>query len=239
MYKASIEIGRVNKMMKIKFGLIIKSDEIGKFKATPIVSKFNYVGNDYLRVNPSPYIILDISSYMNKGEGWTSNQSVTLNRYYLFRFLQGLRKLINDFQTRKNLFYYQNNELVVNNTDADLITLAVPTSGNKTILMKPCVVPDEESSVNKVYEGCIFYINNMENFAYLTYTEMEYLYYELMKVDLSSLSLQLISIVKQFENQKSEKLAGPVSSQEDISSEIEISTPSSVTIVKQNEIPQI
>ena len=40
---------------------------------------------------------------------------------------------------------------------------------------------------NKVYEGCIFYINNMENFAYLTYTEMEYLYYELTKVDIEKM----------------------------------------------------
>ena len=79
----------------------------------------------------------------------------------------------------------------------------------------------------------------MENFAYLTYTEMEYLYYELSKVDMSSLSLQLITIVKQFENQKSEKITGPTSSQRDVSSEIEITTPSSVTIVKTNQLPQI
>lgn len=239
MYKASIEIGRVNKMMKIKFGLIIRSDEETKFKSTKLVSKFNYGGNDYLRINPNPYIILDISSYMNKGETWSSNQSVTLNRYYLFRFLQGLRKLINDFQNCKNLFYYQNKELIVNNSVADMITISIPTAGSKTIMMKPCVVPDEESNTNNVYEGCIFYINNMENFAYLTYTEMEYLYYELSKIDMSSLSLHLITIVKEFENQKSETLTSPTSSQGEIDSEIEISTPSAVTIIKKNQIPQI
>lgn len=239
MYKASIEIGRINKMMKIKFGLVIKSDEETKFKTTKLVSKFSYIGNDYLRLNPNPYVILDITSFMDKGEGWSSNRSVTLNRYYLFRFLQGLRRLINDFQTYKDLFYYQNNELVVNNSVADSITISVPTNSSKTIMMKPCVVPDEESSTGNVYEGCIFYINNMENFAYLTYTEMEYLFYELSKIDMSSLALQLITIVKQFENQTSEKLTGPTSSQQEIGSEIEISTPSSVTIIKKNEIPQI
>ena len=125
MYKATIEIGRVNKMMKIKFGLIIKSDDVGKFKATHVVSKFNYIGNEYLRLNPNPYIILDISSYMNKGEGWSTNQTVTLNRYYLFRFLQGLRKLITDFKNCKNLFYYQNNELKVDNSVANYITISI------------------------------------------------------------------------------------------------------------------
>jgi hypothetical protein len=176
---------------------------------------------------------------MTKGEAWTPNQSVTLTRYYLFRFLQGLRRLISDFQSHKDLFYYQNNELVVDNNIADSVTISIPTSGNKTIMMKPCVVPDEESSTGNVYEGSIFYINNMENFAYLTYTEMEYLFYELSKIDMNSLSLQLITIVKQFENQRSEKITGPTSSQQEVGSEIEIATPSSVTIVKTNQIPQI
>lgn len=239
MYKATIEIGRVNKMMKIKFGLIIRSDDVGKFKATPIVSKFNFSGNDYIRINPNPYVILDISSYMDKGESWSSNRTVTLNRYYLFRFLQSLKRLITDFQTYKNLFYYQNNELVVNNSVADSIMISVPTANSKTIMVRPCVVPDEESTTNRVYEGCVLYINNMENFAYLTYTEMEYLLYELSKIDMSILSMQVISIVKQFENQKTEKLAVPTSSEGVIDSEIEIVTPSSVTVIKKNELPQI
>lgn len=239
MYKATIEIGRVNKMMKIKFGLIIKSDEETKFKATKLVSKFNYGGNDYLRLNPNPYVILDITSFMDKGEAWSSSRTVTLNRYFLFRFLQGLKRLIHDFQNQKNLFYYRNNELVVDNEIADSITIAIPTAGSKTIMMKPCVVPDEESSTGNVYEGCIFYINNMDNFAYLTYTEMEYLFYELSKIDMNTLSLQLITIVKEFENQESEKLTAPASAQGEIDSEIEISSPSSVTIVKRNQLPQI
>ena len=239
MYKATFEIGKINKMLKIKFGLIIQSEEMGKFKAAPLVSKFNFGGNDYIRINPNPFIILDISSYMDKGESWSSNRTVTLNRYYLFRFLQGLRKLINDFQTKKNLFYYKNNELIVNNIEADSVMISIPTAGSKTIMMRPCVVPDEESTTNKVYEGCVFYINNMENFAYLTYTEIEYLYYELSKIDMSATALQLITIVKQFENQRSEKLTVPTSSEGAIASEIELISPSSVTIIKKNEMPQI
>ena len=225
--------------MKLKFGLIVKPDDTTKYKDANVISKFNYCGNDYLRINPSPYIIIDIASYMSKGEAWNPNQSVTLTRYYLFRFLQGLRKFINDFQTRKNLFYYQNNELVVDNEISELVTISIPTSGSKTIMMKPCVVPDEESSTGNVYEGCIFYINNMENFAYLTYTEMEYLYYELSKIDMTNLALQVITIVKQYENQQSNHIQGPTSSEQDVGSEIEISTPSSVTIIKTNQIPQI
>jgi hypothetical protein len=68
---------------------------------------------------------------------------------------------------------------------------------------------------------------------------MEYLFYELSKIDMNTLSLQLITIVKEFETQESEKLNVPTSSQEDIDSEIEISTPSSLTIIKRNQLPQI
>ena len=117
--------------------------------------------------------------------------------------------------------------------------ISIPTANNKTIVLRPCVVPDEESTTNHVYEGSVFYINNMENFAYLTYTEMEYLYYELSKIDMSALSLQLVTIVKQFENQKSEKLEVPTSSEGVVDSEIELVTPSAVTIIKTNEMPQI
>ena len=240
MYKATIEIGRINKSMKLKFGLVIRSDESSVYKSQPLVSKFNFGGNDYIKLNPNPFVILDISSsYINKGESWSSNQTVSLNRYYLFRFLQGLKKLINDFQTYKNLFYYKNNELIVNNDVADNITISIPTANSKTVMMKPCVVPDEESSTHSVYEGCIFYINNMENFAYLTYTEIEYLYYELSKIDMTTISMQIISIVEQYEKQKSQKITVAPSSQTEISSDIEISTPSSITIIKKNEMPQI
>lgn len=240
MYKATIEIGRINKTMKIKFGLVVRPDESSVFKAQPLVNKFSFGGNDYIRVSPNPFIVIDISSsYTTKGEAWSSNQTVTLNKYYLFRFLQGLKRLISDFQTRKNLFYYRNNELFVNDEVANTVEISIQTAGSKTILMRPCVVPDEESTTHRVYEGCIFYINNMENFAYLTYTEIEYLYYELTKIDMSSLAMQLITVVSQYEGHKSEKIIAPPSPQTVIDSDIEISTPSSVTIIKKNEIPQI
>ena len=129
--------------------------------------------------------------------------------------------------------------MVVNNEVADLVTISIPTGSSKTIMLKPCVVPDEESTTGVVYEGCIFYINNLENFAYLTYTELEYLYYELAKIDMTSLAMQLITIVSQYEKQKSEKIIAEPSQQVDIDSDIEIVTPSSVTVIKKNELPQI
>ena len=239
MYKVTFDMARINKMMKIKFGLIVHSDDTAKFKGAPIINKTHWYGTDTLKLTPNPFIILDISASSDKDEGWSPNKTVTLNRYYLFRFLQGLKKLIDSFRTCKNLFYYQNNELVVNNNLAESVSISIPTANSKTILLMPCVVPDEESSLNKVYEGCIFCINTMENYAYLTYTEMEYLMYELSKIDMNSLSLQVISIVKQYEGLQSETIKIPPSSEIPVNSEIEIVTPSKITVIKKNEMPQI
>ena len=78
MYRATIEITKINSMMKIKFGIIISSDEDKKYlgnQSNKLISKFNYNGNDYLRINPHPFIVIDISS-MSKNEGWNANMSV-------------------------------------------------------------------------------------------------------------------------------------------------------------------
>jgi hypothetical protein len=142
---------------------------------------------------------------MNK-DGWNINQSVTLSKRYLFMFIQALNQLIQNYREEKNLFYYRNNELVVNIALAEKLQLTVPTA-TKTIRMQPCVVLDEES--NTEYEGSIFYINTMDNFAYLTFSEMEYLLWELTHIDLPSLSLQMIALAREYHKQSERKIDVP------------------------------
>ena len=50
---------------------------------------------------------------------------------------------------------------------------------------------------------------------------------------------QQINIIKQYENQESEKYEVPTSSETTISSEIELSSPSKITIIKKSEMPEI
>lgn len=239
MYKATIELAKINRMMKLKFGLIIRSDNEIKYPSTKLVNKFTYYGNDYIKISPNPFVVIDISSSMNSGEGYNTNQSVSLNRYYLFRFIQGLRKILTNFIECKNLFYYKENQLVVNDDLANKIMITVHTQTTKTIRMRPCVVPDEENQ-EMVYEGCIFYINSMDNFAYVTYTEMEYLLWELSHINMNELSMQVINTVKLFENQSSKDLKAQPSLEKENPMEVEMVSPSSFTIVKQNDtIPKI
>lgn len=238
MYRATIEITKINSMMKIKFGIIISSDEDKKYlgnKSNKLISKFNYNGNDYLRINPHPFIVIDISS-MSKNEGWNTNMSVSLNRMGQYKLVQSLKKFIRDFSNYKNLFYYENDRLVVNQSVVNEVGMNISTN-SKIIRLQPCVVPDEENQ-ELVYEGAIFFINNMQNYAYLTYDELNYLLWEIERMDMTVLSLEIINIVKLYYDEKTDKVVVPPSVERPV--EIEKITPGRITFVRPDErIPKI
>lgn len=201
MYKATIEIGRINKSLKLKFGLIINS-ETEKQSYNKLVNKFSYMGNTYLKITPRPFVTLDISS--KNDDGWNSNQMVNLNKLGLFSFTRLISQLIKEFREIKDLFYYENNKLILNNEQAKKITKNM-ISSNKYIRVQPCVVPDDEIE-GKRYEGCIFCINTYDNFCYMTFSEMEYLYYELSHINMLELSMNLLNTVKSLQNEESKDL---------------------------------
>lgn len=204
MYKASIDIARINKGLKLKFGLIIAGDN-DKKDINRLINKFNYNGNSYIKVNPRPFVTLDISGMSEKSEGWNIYQVINFNKVGLFMFVKNLEYLVKQFKLIKDLYYYDDKKtLRVDSALAAKLTMKGVTN-NKHWMMRPCVVPDDEVE-EKTYEGCVFCISNYENFCYITYTEMEYLLYELQKIDMVALSLQLINTVKLYENMEEEKL---------------------------------
>lgn len=233
MYKATIELGRINKNLKLKFGLIIES-EADKQNYNKLVHKFNYMGNDYLRINPRPFIIIDISSSSDK-ENINKDQFVTLNKISLYSFIKALGKLISQFREIKDLFYYTNKKLMVNNMHAQNITKTVATN-SKYIRLQPCVVPSDDVE-NKFYEGCVLCINSYENFCYITYSEMEFLYYELSHINMTQLSLELINTVSLFKNSEKEELKPKNIIKED--TEIIIDSNQYVKIEEPKNIPDI
>ena len=61
MNKASIEIARINKTLKVNFGLILQSEtEIKNPSFGKLINKFNYLGNSFLKVTPRPLDTIDI-----------------------------------------------------------------------------------------------------------------------------------------------------------------------------------
>lgn len=197
MYKASMELGRIHKSMRLRFSVIIRDDDISNgspWNREPLYKRFRFQENEYFKVNPHPFLTIDISDRREmKKEGWNSGYSVSLNQKALFLMRRRVRELIQAFQTEHQMFYYnERNELVVNPILADKHKIYVPTS-QKTILMQPCVVPDDETP-NKVYEGVFFAINRMEYYTYLTFEELDYFYEILSSIRMTELAMHLLTL---------------------------------------------
>lgn len=202
MYKTIIEYAKINKNMKVKFNLVLK-DDANKFN-NRLLDKFNINGVDYLKINPHPYLTIDISSKMNRGESWSSNNSVTLNQYNIFSAKRCLRKALNNLKT-EDLFVYMYDKLVLNRDVANTLDETKFISSNKHIMIVPSVVYDDEDTSIE-YEGLLFMINSVDNYCALTIEESEYLYDILDKINLIELSLQVINSSMMLKNMSSKKL---------------------------------
>lgn len=236
MYKGSIELGRINKTMKLKFNLILDSNDDNFMNK--LIRKFSLNGNDYLKLNPHPYATMDISSSSDKGEEWSSNKSVNLNRKSIFFMIDAITDMINNF-TISNLFYYDTNKkLTLRKEVASTVTRNIPCGTGKVCRFQHCVVPDEDNP-NMDYEGVVFMINHPENYCYLTIDELKFLRFELNKIDLTTLSILLIQtsiLLRQQESEAIEIKGTPI--QETIEVE-KIEPVRFVPVTKPNEIPDL
>lgn len=236
MIKATIELFKITKTCTVKFSLILNGDD-QKYNQK-IINRFVIEGNEYFKFTPYPFITIDISTKEDKNIGWNTNRVVNINRKELFFLCQKLRRFITKFSSVKNLFYYdENHNLIVNNEEA-IKASETSVCGQKTLMFQPCVVENEED--HQSYEGCFMFINTMDFYTHFTYSELEYLFYELYKLDLNTLSMQLISavsILKEMEKKEIEKKKTPPISEE---KEVEINDKKiSILIEEPHEIPDI
>ena len=107
--------------------------------------------------------------------------------------IKKLKLFLNKYKQYTDLFFYSDDKLCLNREIANKVILDLYTS-NKHVRFLPSVVNGEGEC--EYYEGCVFAINSLDNFCYLTYDEMEYLLYELERVNLNTLSFALLSLVK-------------------------------------------
>lgn len=232
MYKGSIELGKINKYMKIKFNIIIKDDENKNSFNMKVIDTFTYGGSEYLRLSPKPYITIDISATADKTDSWNSNTQVNLNKMCLIDFIIKSKNMINKFRIPE-LYFIKNNRLQVN-TDIANKSYEIIRTPNKTIKMIHCVVYDNDNS-DIENEGICFMINSIDNFCFLTYTELEYLYYMLSKINMDELAISLINTYLLIKDKESRKLE----IQKTID-EIKINEPQTISLPKlelSNEIP--
>ena len=240
MEKISIDLFKVHESFKVKFNVVIRSDLQTNLNKTNtyIINKFTYNGNKYTNLTPHPFLTIDITSKMDKNEGWSANNSVNLTRRDCFNFVQRMTRLYTKFTKITDLFYYDNNDILVVNKELSEMHKEVFVCGNKTILLQACVVDDSKSKLK--YEGIFLSINSIDYFSYLTYSEMEFLIYELRKVDFNSLTMQLINTHMISDSIESEKLKLPEKPPlvENKSEEI-IDNKTRIGLPKPNTIPEI
>lgn len=183
MYRAIIELFKIN-TLKVKFGVVLRQDVVSPtVQVQPIISKFTIDGNDYLKIAPHPYVTLEICD-----DDRSYNSSITFNRYYLYLLIKTLKKCVMYFVNNKDLFFYSDNELKVNDNCEKFVALS---SSSKKIQLKPSVIVDNSGVA---YEGVILYINSLSSYTCLTYTELEYLTNELSKIDMTQLSLECLKM---------------------------------------------
>ena len=200
MYKATVELCRVHASLSLKLGVILEEDEIQKIRNRAmnwgndeVIHKFAYRNNSYIRINPRPFLTIDITDKRSKKtDGYDPNYQLSFGQKGVFILKLRLRKLLAAYQSEKDLFYkYKSGELMVDRELANLHREVAMVTNTKSIILEPCVVQDENEK-DLFYEGCIMAFNKMDYFTYLTYEEMLYLLDTLNTLDMTALALQLI-----------------------------------------------
>jgi hypothetical protein len=155
-----------------------------------MINDYRKYGNRNIIFSPRPFVTLDIND-TSGSEAWSSATSIVLNRLSLFQMIHKLEKFIKSFEINE-LFYFQNKKLHVDTSLAKSESQII-IMPQKRLLIMHCVVPDKQNEEIE-YEGGNFMFNTIDNFCLLTYDEILALKYELSKIDMSVLSLQLINI---------------------------------------------
>lgn len=201
MYKVLMDYEKINKNMKLKFGLIL-SDADSKYN-TKLIDKFSIDGADYLKLAPHPFLTIDIATKDDKKENWSSNRSVALTRIGIFTMKRRLREALDSLLT-DDLFMYYDDKLILNKELAQSLTVKFKAN-NKYVMIRPIVVPDEENG-SVEYEGLCFMINKVESFNLMTIEEAEFLLDTLETIDLMALALNAINIAMQMKGKEAVKL---------------------------------
>lgn len=193
MLKGSVELFRVGGM-KVKFNLVIRNEtafkNLAKAYQGKLVEFFSYGNAEYLKISPKPYLTLDISNTADKNDEWDPNMSVNLNKFAIFDFIKKTKAVISSMSIPE-MYFNQNGMLRLNGELAKAHSKIVPTP-NKSLCIIPAVLEDKEDSSN-YYEGVAFMINSIDNYCILPITEVEYLCFELQKLDLYLLSMEVIN----------------------------------------------
>ena len=193
MEKIEMSLFRIGKNFKVKLSQVTKEDPetnpmFQKYKK-PIIEKYTLDGSDVITsYHLNPMVVFTVDMY-DATDRITRPISMYFTKFYLYKFLQTLKDFISHFSV-KDLYVIKDGVLLVNQERSKEFREVFQTS-TKKLLLQHIVVPDETN--NERYEGAILAIGAVENYTYLTYDQLKFLYSELANLDMDTLVISMIN----------------------------------------------
>lgn len=211
-HKVTVGLFDVHRYFKVSFVVFLDyidtSENAGKYQFKPLLSRFQFNGNEYVKILPRGFVSIDITSNLDRNEEFDTGRFFSMSGIEMFFFIHGLEKLISVYSDKNIKLYYidsEDDELVLNTEEANKHEISIRVKGNKIVKMVPTVVEQD----NIQYEGCCLYINSLANVSYLTISEMLYLLEELKKINIPQLTMETIILYHMVDNKDMDKVEMP------------------------------
>ena len=186
MQKVNLDLGWLNRMLRMKFTITLKTSA-----DKDAITKFAINGDQYLRVSPYPNFVLEIKEPIERQQIWTSNKSVSFDKFSAYRFVKYGKHLVETIKKTEDLYYFdESGVLTLNKQLAEKIRDPIRLT-YKTLLLVPSIVEDDGD--HRLYEGVCMMINDPSNYAMLTIDEFEFLLDYMEKFNFDMVAVQLIN----------------------------------------------
>lgn len=197
MLTLSYEYGKVTPTMKIRLSVMVDDEKdfaLKKGNKIKVVDRSKFMGVEYFRVAPHPYITIDISGTKDKNEDSRNpNLRVNVNRLYKHILTAKIKKLIACYTESERLFYYDTDDkLKTEKQEALKYLQEIRLSNGFIIRLAPTVVYKDPENPNSACEGAFFMINTPDNYCTLTLDELCGFYDMLVGINMDSMAMELL-----------------------------------------------
>lgn len=197
MLTLSYEYGKVTPTMKIRLSVMVEDEKdfaLKKGNKIKVVDRSKFMGVEYFRVAPHPFITIDISGTKDKNEDSRNpNLRVNVNRMYKHILTGKIKKLISCYTESESLFYYDSSDkLKTEKQEALKYLQEIRLSNGSTIRLAPAVVYKDPENPNSACEGAFFMINTPDNYCTLTLDELIGFYDMLVGINMDSMAMELL-----------------------------------------------
>lgn len=199
MYKLSYRVAHINDDLDLFINFYIQDkDDVTAFTSKltdkqkeqfATIRKTYWQGTHYIKYTPNPYFELIIDP---KDTDYIPYKHIKCNKFDTYLFIRGLEKMTNTFKTKRDLYYYENNVLVLNNDIAKVSTETIRLK-DRTILLEPILILNNVTETK--HEGIMMYSNTKEVGCKMTYIELEFLLYLFKSTNMDVMATNMWSMI--------------------------------------------